>query len=334
MVKATILGVIPKGIQGLGGGFAKLKAEAVNFIRAGIALRMIMMKEVAPAPEQMLVGLQGLPEYPTFRTDTDDAGKILKDGEKGNTKPPWKDMDKGLWESYMGRPDPNAPKLDIPRAKDLLKLMIQTYISNDPNFPERLEVKMISSLVEKTGLTETEARQVLNALIVRKIDEAQKADPTYDPVNKRGKTLSTIQHIAALHRIVLPADKGGTKISMGIEKNEDGDDEYVLRMEYNVASPTKRKFVLFDEKVQEIRNLIRGGFKGKIKEEADNALRVDSLEGYLTFVKELSENADLYNELIRQKKYESDANKFLYRIEELVEEVKMKLEANVEVITN
>ncbi|CAI2175031.1 17936_t:CDS:1 [Funneliformis geosporum] len=233
----------------------------------------------------------------------------------------------------MGQPEPDAPNLDIERAKDLLKLMIQTFIGNDPDFPERLEVKMISSLVEKTGLTEAEARQVLNALIIRKIDEAQKADPTYDPVNKRGKELSTIQHIAALHKVVLPADKGGTKISMGIEKNEDGDDEYVLRMEYNVASPGKRKFGVLEEKLQGIRNLIRGEFKGKIKEEADKALRVDSLEGYLTFVKELSENADLYNELVRQKRYESNANKFLHRIEELVKGIETtQFEAKIEVV--
>jgi len=75
MVKATILGTVSKGIQGLGAGFAaitdsKTKVHmGVNFIRAGIALRMIEKNGEAPAPEEMLVGLQGLPEFPTFRTE-------------------------------------------------------------------------------------------------------------------------------------------------------------------------------------------------------------------------------------------------------------------------
>jgi len=102
MVRATILGAVSKDLQDLKGGFSAIKDMktgihmGVNFIRAGIALRMIMMNGVAPAPEQMLVGLQGLPEYPTFRTDTDANGNIYKDGDKNSTKPPWKDMDKGL----------------------------------------------------------------------------------------------------------------------------------------------------------------------------------------------------------------------------------------------
>src|SRR5579859_2732234 len=114
----------------------------------------------------------------------------------------------------MGEPDPNAIKLDVPRAKDLLKLMIQTFINNDANFPERLEIKMVSKLVEATKLTEDEARQVLNTLIVKKIKEIEDSDETYDKATKRGKILSTIQKIASLHKVVLPADKGGTKISM------------------------------------------------------------------------------------------------------------------------
>jgi len=325
MVRATILGAVSKKIADLGAGFAAVKDNktkvhmGVNFIRAGIALRMIEKNGEAPAPEEMLVGLQGLPEFPTFRTEY----------------PTWK-PDKNLWARYLGQPEPDAPNLDVERAKDLLKLMIQTYISTDPDFPNKLEIKMVSKLVQATSLTEAEARQVLNALTVKKINEAQTSDPTYDPVNKRGKNLATIQQIAALHKIVLPADKRGTKISMGIEKNDDGDEVYVLRMEYNVVSPTLRKIGLFDEKLlQEIRNLIKGEFKGKIKEEADKALRVDSPEGYSMFVKKLSENADLYNELVNQKRYESDANKFLYRIEKLAKEIETtQPEAKIEVIDN
>nr|CAG8439296.1 2924_t:CDS:2 [Entrophospora candida] len=299
MVKATILGVVSKNLAGLGGGFAAEKKSAVNFVRAGIALRMVMMNGVAPAPEEMLVGLQGLPEYITFR----------------DKEPTWK-------------PDPNF-------AKDLLKLMIQTHINNDPAFPKRLEIRMVSKLVQATELTETEARQVLNALIVKKIKEAEDDDKEYDKVNKRGKNLATIKKLAALHKVVLPADKGGTVIRMGEEENEDKEKIFVLRMEYNLASPTKRKFGILDERLQKIRDLIRGVFKeGKIKEEADSALRIDSPERYRVFAKKLGEDNDLYNDLIKYKRYESDANKFIYRIEELAEEAikTSQLEARVEVV--
>ncbi|CAJ0844987.1 9107_t:CDS:10 [Entrophospora sp. SA101] len=307
MVKAIVLGEVSKSLSSLGMPFSAIKDTktgihmGANAIRAGVALRMIQKNGVAPAPEEMLVGLQGLPEFPTYRT------------------------------KYTGEPDPDAPKLDVERAKDLLKLMIQTYISNDPLFPQKLDIKMASSLVKETGLTEPEARQVLNALIVQKIKEIEENDKTYDPVKKQGKNLSTIQEIAALHRVVLPVDRGGTETLMRNEKNEDGDEIFVLRMRYNVPFTSKKSFGLFDEKLEEIRNLISGEFKGRIKEEADKALIINSLEEYLELVKKLSE-PDLYNELVEQKYGSSAANKLLYRIEGLAKEAEMlQLGAGIEV---
>lgn len=213
MVKAIVSGVTSVRLKGLGSSFAD-----VNFIRAGVALYHVM-KNKAAAPEELLVGLQGLPEYPTFRTDY----------------PSW-NPDKNLWARYKGEPEPDALVWDqdrIDRSKDILKLMIKTSITNDKDFPNKLNVEMKTFLLEKVSMTEAEAREVLNALIVQKIKEIEDNDNTYDKVNKRGKVVSTIKQIADLHRVVLPADKGGTKITMGLEKDRDGKEFYVLRMKYN-----------------------------------------------------------------------------------------------------
>src|SRR4051794_21080905 len=111
MVKSSVGGSAPnKLLQDLKGGFAgardpKTKLHmGVNFIRAGLALR-----DQAMAPEEVLVGLGGLVEFPTYKKT---------DYEKLSVKP-----DKNLYARYQGKPEPDAPKWDedrIARSKDLL----------------------------------------------------------------------------------------------------------------------------------------------------------------------------------------------------------------------
>jgi hypothetical protein len=98
MVRALIGGIVSKNLTELGGGFnsgidpvSKFN-NAANFVRAGFALFHVMNNK-AIAAEELLVGLQGLPEYPTFR----------------DTYPAW-NPDKNLWAKYRGEEEPDAPK--------------------------------------------------------------------------------------------------------------------------------------------------------------------------------------------------------------------------------
>ncbi|MCE8162929.1 MAG: DEAD/DEAH box helicase family protein [Candidatus Moeniiplasma glomeromycotorum] len=101
-----------------------------NFLRASVALPYKFGFE----PEEIMVGLRGrpvgdaktIPSYPTY----------------GN-KPVV--VDEELWNKHLGNPTP--PQIDKERSKQILLVMVMTFLKNEPDITKEIKVSFSSTLI-------------------------------------------------------------------------------------------------------------------------------------------------------------------------------------------
>jgi hypothetical protein len=131
-----------------------------NLIRAAIAFS----NKFGNYPEEILIGItKGAPNYPKF-------GDKMPIG-----------ADKNLWARYLKEVEPDAPQLNVSRAKEIIFLMIKTYLGNQKSMPEKVNVVAVNELIERTKLTEAEVKKVVNTKIQ---EELKKVEPHYQTVKK------------------------------------------------------------------------------------------------------------------------------------------------------
>ncbi|CAI2197539.1 11961_t:CDS:2, partial [Funneliformis geosporum] len=78
-------------------------------------------------------------------------------------------FDEGLWKRHQGIKE--EVKIDSERGKQLLSLMINTYIRNDANLPEKIKIGFDSVLIKDINLTIEQVQEVLNASLDEKLGE-------------------------------------------------------------------------------------------------------------------------------------------------------------------
>jgi hypothetical protein len=140
--------------------------------------------------------------------------------------------DPKLWEEYLGDKPPITMKREV--AKERLLQNISTFILEDVNFPEKVEVWRQSTLIEyiwgedmktesgkKTAIAEV--REVLNGVIKKGIDSFKSED--YNSVKKISKKKEVIKKVASYYNI---AD---AFIDISPQKNEEGKMVLTLQIE-------------------------------------------------------------------------------------------------------
>jgi hypothetical protein len=135
-----------------------------------------------------------------------------------------------------------APKLDTKVAKDIMDLMIGTYIKQRKtaegqegeedykgpnNFPYELNVEMKSSLIEEYGLDPEDVKKVLNGVIEERQKEIEKerierGNPNPDPMLFKANEKDLFVEKVALLRLALESKVGENITVKEEEDKKDG----------------------------------------------------------------------------------------------------------------
>jgi len=91
---------------------------------------------------------------------------------------------------------------ELIEAKEILKLMVDTLLSKQKDFPYKIKIEIENPLIEETKLKVEDVRPILNSFIDKKINELYN-DEDYDKEKKSSKNEKLIKDIAELHKIVL-----------------------------------------------------------------------------------------------------------------------------------
>ncbi|CAG8465247.1 17834_t:CDS:10, partial [Racocetra persica] len=186
----------------------------------------------------------------------------------------------------------------LEQSKNTLKEMISNFITQDRKYPQGLDLKNQAKFISSVfgakldqGKKEEvikETRTVLNGLVEAKINELVAKD--YDETNKRSKNPNTIKKLAGLYNLT------NAEIDYGKEINGEENIKEFLQSDADITKSESLK---------------------KLTEEA---ITEDTMDGYRNLLKSFRKS---YDELVKLKGNEDNANNFLERM--TAKEVELEL---------
>jgi len=199
--------------------------------------------------EEILIGLKVDNDTEKARVAGGQPLTKLEWRTENEPQPPLKVMglsfgkpDEELWNRYLGNEKKPEMKKEI--AKERLLENISTFIAEDSNFPEKIEIYNQSNLIDFIWGDEVkkdksavifEVKKVLNGVIKKSIDKVKKED--YTPSDKTSKRKEIIEKVANYYNI---AD-AFIDISMKEKRGEKG--KLVLTLQ--IEKPKLEKKILF-----------------------------------------------------------------------------------------
>ena len=128
-----------------------------------------------------------------------------------------------------------SPKVEPQIAKDIMDVMVATYIKRPRpadeklpanRFPFEINVEMKSSLIKEYGLDPKDVKKVLNGVVEKRqkeIEEERKkrGNPNPDPVVFKASEEDLFHETVALLRLALGTEPG-KNITVGEETDKDG----------------------------------------------------------------------------------------------------------------
>ncbi|MCE8159193.1 MAG: DEAD/DEAH box helicase family protein [Candidatus Moeniiplasma glomeromycotorum] len=278
--------VIQAALSADSGALVKMKAAGfndVNHLRGSIALATEENRKWGLYPAELVVGASdGTAAFPkwgkakqSFRVD-----RVLMEKHDG------------IWE---------APKLDKKSAKDIMDLMISTYIKQRKsaegkkgeknykgpnNFPYILNVEMKSSLIEAYGLDPQDVKKVLNGIIEERLKELE----VINKIEFKADEKAIFEEVVSLYRLALGVE-AGKGVTVSKEVGDDKKEFWVMRIKY---APVQTRTLGITEKVEELQTIRVLLYKhnlqlyeNEVGEEVRQVLEKNTLEGYQDIITRL-----------------------------------------------